>query len=159
MSSNSNPLESLYREVILEHYQHPRNKGRLEEAGVTVRLNNPSCGDQIELFLKVDPQGRVEAARFEGSGCSISQASASMMTERLTGLSVDEALEVAERFRQLLRGDPEAARDPRLGDLIALQGVCKFPVRVKCAALAWEAFERGALQARQAGTPGGTGSS
>lgn len=148
MVSDANPLEALYREVILQHYQHPRNKGRLEDPAATIRLNNPSCGDRIELFLKTGPDGRVEGIAYEGQGCSISQASASMMTERVRGLSLDEALELAERFHQMLRGDAEAAKDERLGDLVALQGVSKFPVRVKCAALAWEALERSIEQIR-----------
>ncbi|BAS27253.1 Fe-S cluster assembly sulfur transfer protein SufU [Limnochorda pilosa] len=153
MSSNGNPLEALYREVILQHSQHPRNRGMLADAGAAVRLNNPSCGDRIELFLKVSPDQRVEEVRFEGRGCSISQASASMMTERVRGLSLDEALGLAERFRQMVRGDAEAAQDERLGDLVALQGVSRFPVRVKCAVLAWEALERSIDQVRHGGDP------
>lgn len=142
MGSDANPLEALYREVILQHYQHPRNKGRMEDAAATIRLTNPSCGDRIELFLKTSPDGRVEGITYEGQGCSISQASASMMTQAVRGKSLQEALELVERFKRMVRGELPAS-EADLGDLEALQGVAKFPVRVKCATLSWEALRRG----------------
>src|SRR5690606_12918682 len=127
-------LDDLYREVILDHYRAPRNKGRLEDATVVVDLKNPVCGDEIALYLKLDG-GRVEAVRFEGRGCSISQASASMMTQAVRGKSLEEALELIERFKGMVRGEL-AVEEADLGDLEALHGVSKFPVRIKCAVLA-----------------------
>jgi len=134
-------LEALYREVILDHYRSPRNKGRLEDPTVVVELKNPVCGDEIALYLKLDG-GQVEAVRFEGRGCSISQASASMMTQAVRGKSLEEALELIERFKGMVRGEL-AVEEADLGDLEALHGVSKFPVRIKCAVLAWEALKKG----------------
>lgn len=134
-------LEALYREVILDHYRAPRNKGRLDDATVVVELKNPVCGDEITLYLKLD-KSQVQSLRFEGRGCSISQASASMMTQAVRGKSLDEALDLVSRFKGMVRGElPVEQAD--LGDLEALHGVAKFPVRVKCAVLAWEALKQG----------------
>jgi nitrogen fixation protein NifU and related proteins len=132
-------LDDLYRQVIMDHYQRPRNQGELEGA-VKVDLKNPTCGDEISLRLKVE-DGVVKDVRFTGSGCSISMASASMMTEAIKGLSVQEALDLAKEFRSMMRG--EQADPDRLGELEALQGVSKFPARIKCATLAWQALEKG----------------
>lgn len=134
------PLSSLYQQLILEHYKHPRNKGALEDADARAHLNNPTCGDEIWLMLKLDGD-RITAARFVGEGCSISQSSVSMMTQLLVGKSRAEAAELARRFTALMHGDQEAVRDRSLGDLRALAGVSKFPVRVKCALLGWNALE------------------
>lgn len=132
-------LSSLYQELILDHYRRPRNKGALEQATHTVSLNNPLCGDEIDLQLRVD--GDVIAdARFIGQGCSISQAAASMMTQLLKGKSVPQALALADRMSAMMHGDADAARDKSLGDLRALAGVAKFPVRIKCALLPWNAL-------------------
>lgn len=132
-------LEDLYREVILEHYKSPRNRGRLEGPGTRrVELQNPTCGDEIQLSLAVR-DGRVSDARFTGRGCSISMASASMMTEALKGRSLEEAIRLGRDFKAMLRGQPPAQD---LGDLVALSGVAQFPVRVKCATLAWNAMLR-----------------
>ncbi len=133
-------LSSLYQEVILDHYRRPRNKGEMEGSTHDVTMNNPLCGDVIELHLKVGG-GRIEEARFEGRGCSISQASASMMTDELAGRSLDEALALAEKFTRLLHGDVEVGADEDLGDLRALSGVSKFPVRIKCALLGFNCLE------------------
>jgi nitrogen fixation NifU-like protein len=135
-------LGDLYREVIMDHYQHPRNRGHLEHADIDVGLNNPSCGDEIELTVALDGEGRVADVRFQGSGCSISMAAASMMTEAIKGRSLGEALALAERFKAFLRHE-EAGQD--LGDLAALEGVSRFPMRVKCATLAFNALEKGVL--------------
>jgi nitrogen fixation NifU-like protein len=140
------PLNSLYQQLILEHYKHPRNKGALEDADVRAHLNNPTCGDEIWLMLKLDGD-RIAAARFVGEGCSISQSSASMMTQLLIGRTRAEAEALAGRFTALMHGDPEAARDRALGDLRALAGVSKFPVRVKCALLGWNALAEALKQA------------
>jgi len=133
-------LGSLYREVILDHYRRPRNKGDLEGATHSVTMNNPLCGDVVELHLRVEGD-RIREAAFEGKGCSISQASASMMTRELEDRSVDEALGLAEKFTRLLRGDEELEGESDLGDLRALSGVARFPVRVKCALLGFNCLE------------------
>jgi nitrogen fixation NifU-like protein len=133
-------LQELYQEIILDHYAHPRNRGRLEGADVVVEGVNPSCGDEISLFARVRG-GVVEEVRFEGKGCSISQASASMMTEVVRGKSLAAVRALFERFRRMMHGEPPD--EEALGELVALQGVRRFPVRVKCATLAWVALERG----------------
>jgi len=132
-------LQSLYQEVILQHYRSPRNKGELEDADVQIEMRNPVCGDEITLHLRVE-EGTISDVRFSGQGCSISQASASMMTDRLRGRSVSEAERLGDRFKEMMHGDKEAARDKELGDLRALAGVAKFPVRIKCAMLIWDAL-------------------
>ena len=119
-------------------------------------MNNPTCGDEIVLQLRVR-DGAIEEVRFAGQGCSISQASASMMTQQLRGKPLAEAGALAARFREMLHGSAEAARDKALGDLRALAGVAKFPVRVRCAMLAWNALEEAERQAGAA-PDGGTGS-
>lgn len=132
-------LDDLYRQVIMDHYQHPRNRGELTDDAISVDMRNPSCGDEITLQLQVD-DGIVSDVRFRGAGCSISMASASMMTEAIKGQPVAEALAMAQSFRGMMKGervDPDA-----LGELEALQGVSKFPARIKCATLAWQALER-----------------
>jgi nitrogen fixation NifU-like protein len=134
-------LDDLYRDVILDHYSHPRNKGTLEGATVTREGANPLCGDEIRVSLVVR-DGVVQDVRFDGKGCSISQASASMMTERIKGRRVQEAGRLIAAFKAMMRGE-EAGED--MGDLEALQGVRKFPVRVKCATLGWVTLE-GALE-------------
>jgi nitrogen fixation NifU-like protein len=142
-------LPSLFQELILDHYRKPRNKGTLEDPSVTISMYNPVCGDEIELQLRLEGE-RVTGIRFAGHGCSISQASASMMTQQTGGRSLLELEELTALFKSLMHGSPEAARDRRLGDLRALQGVAKFPVRIKCALLPWNALEE-ALRTRAAG--------
>src|SRR5688500_14641885 len=115
-------LESIFRELILDHYRKPRNKGALEDPTVTVAMRNPLCGDEIELQLRIEDE-RISDLRFKGQGCSISQAATSMMTERLRGAGLDEALQLERRFLDLMHGDASAAEDRALGDLRALQGV------------------------------------
>jgi len=134
------PLNSLYQQLILEHYKHPRNKGALEDADHTAHLNNPTCGDEVWLMLKLDGD-RITGVKFVGDGCSISQSSVSMMTQLLIGKTRAEAEALARRFTAMMHGDAEAARDKSLGDLRALAGVSKFPVRIKCALLGWNALE------------------
>src|SRR6266508_4809386 len=132
-------LSALYQELILDHYRRPRNKGTLEGATHSVSLNNPLCGDEIELQLRVDGDV-IKEARFIGRGCSISQAAASMMTQLLKDRSIPQALALAVRISAMMQGDEAAARDRSLGDLRALAGVSKFPVRIKCALLPWNAL-------------------
>jgi nitrogen fixation protein NifU and related proteins len=128
-------LEELYKEVILDHYRAPRNKGRLDPHDVALERNNPLCGDEIELFVNFDGDN-VSDVKFDGKGCSISQASASMMTEQVKGLNVKDASALAESIKRLMAGEEDA--DPkRLGDLVSLKGVVKYPVRIKCALLGW----------------------
>ena len=131
-------LDDLYRDVILEHYSHPRNKGVLEPADITSEGANPLCGDEIRISLDVR-DGLVRDARFDGKGCSISQASASMMTERIKGRRVEEVGRLIAAVRAMMRGEPPGEG---LGDLEALQGVRRFAVRVKCATLGWVTLER-----------------
>ncbi|MEN8376689.1 MAG: Fe-S cluster assembly sulfur transfer protein SufU [Gemmatimonadota bacterium] len=129
----------LYQELILDHFKRPRNKGDLEGASHTAHLNNPVCGDEIFLQLAVDDDV-IRDVRFSGRGCSISQASISIMTEMLKGRPVAEAGALIARFNDMMHGDPEAARDKQLGNLRALSGVAKFPVRIKCALLGFDAL-------------------
>jgi nitrogen fixation protein NifU and related proteins len=136
-------LGDLFQDIILEHYKRPRNKGAIQNATAHVHMNNPTCGDEVYLFLRVR-DGVVEDVGFEGEGCSISQASISMMTQILKGHSVVHGLRLAERFTAMMHGDPEAAKDKELRDARALAGVSKFPTRVKCALLGWNAYEKAA---------------
>jgi nitrogen fixation NifU-like protein len=133
-------LGALYQELILDHYKSPRNKGALEGATASAHLHNPTCGDEIFLQLIVE-DGRIAEVRFSGQGCSISQASVSMLTQRLKGKTLEEAHALTGRFTEMLHGDAEAAKDRALGDLRALAGVSKFPVRVRCAMLGWNALQ------------------
>lgn len=137
-------LDDLYRRVIMDHYKNPRNMGELEGEAVTVHLNNPSCGDKIQLQLQVE-DGKVRAARFQGEGCSISLASASMMTSAVTGKEVEEALDMADQFSSMMQGE-DAEFDYE--DLEALSGVSKFPARIRCATLAWNALKQGVMESK-----------
>lgn len=138
---SSNNLDQLYRQVIMDHYKNPRNKGVLEDESLTINMNNPTCGDRIQLTLKVD-DGKVTDARFEGEGCSISMSSASMMTQAIKGKSIEDAIKLSKIFSDMMLGkDYDDNID--LGDIEALQGVAKFPARIKCATLAWKAMEKG----------------
>ena len=138
-------LEALYQQVILQHYRHPHNRGVLEAPDAEVRLRNPSCGDDITLQLQVQ-DGVIQDVRFSGQGCSISQASASMMTQRLKGKPLAQADTLSARFTEMMHGSAEAAADRDLGDLRALAGVARFPVRIRCALLAWNALQEAAKQ-------------
>jgi nitrogen fixation NifU-like protein len=133
-------LQSLYQQLILDHYRNPRNKSELPEPTAEVHMRNPVCGDEVKLQLIVK-DGVIEAANFTGQGCSISQASVSMMTGLLRGKTVSEALALAGRFTEMMHGDEGAAEDRSMGDLRALQGVSKFPVRIKCALLGFDALQ------------------
>ncbi len=133
-------LTDLYREVILDHYRTPRNRGRLDAPDLHGEGTNPLCGDEISIDLAV-ADGAVADVRINGQGCSISQASASMMSEAIKGKTVEEIQALAERFNALMTSE-EVIIDPErpgavLGDLEALQGVREFPVRIKCATLSW----------------------
>jgi nitrogen fixation protein NifU and related proteins len=138
-------LEELYQEVILDHSRRPRNFGVLENADVLVHGDNPACGDEIHLGVRFSADGKLQEIKFSGQGCAISQASASMMTMKLKGKSRAEAAEMARTFKHLLT-DEGADEAKGLGDLQLLQGVKKFPQRVKCAMLAWRAVEQALAQ-------------
>jgi nitrogen fixation protein NifU and related proteins len=144
MALGSAPVDDdLYREIILDHYRNPRHHHSIEPADRVIEANNPLCGDEIDLSYRLD-NGTVAAIGFIGRGCSISQASASMLCEAVTGMSVEGAASLAERFRAMLTGDgaPSADGDD-IGDLEALRGVRAYPVRVKCATLVWNALLEG----------------
>ncbi|MCA0984533.1 SUF system NifU family Fe-S cluster assembly protein [Halobacillus yeomjeoni] len=143
-----NNLDTLYRQVIMDHYKNPRNKGSIEGDHMTVDMNNPTCGDRIQIQLQVD-DGIVKDAKFEGEGCSISLASASMMTQAIKDKPVDEALKMSEIFSDLMQGNEVENEGIDLGDIEALQGVSKFPARIKCATLAWKAMEKGVDEEKQ----------
>ena len=134
-------LSALYQEVILDHYRRPRNRGTLAEPTGTASLRNPLCGDEVDVQVAIH-DGTVADVKFGGRGCSISQASASMMTELVKGRTPDEVHALGERFAEMIRGDAEAAKDQALGQARALSGVSRFPTRVRCALIAWEALER-----------------
>jgi nitrogen fixation NifU-like protein len=133
-------LNSLYQQLILEHYRSPRNRGEVEEPTVEVHMQNPTCGDEIRLTLRVE-DGRIAEIRHEGQGCSISQAAVSMMSQLLENRPLDDAGRIAERFTEMMHGDESATKDRSMGDLRALAGVSKFPVRVKCALLGFDALQ------------------
>lgn len=133
-------LTELYREVILDHNRSPRNFGELDDATRVVEGVNPLCGDRMTLFVKTDAEGKIEDVCFTGTGCAISVASSSLMTERVKGLTADEALELFELIHDVLTGNTEP--DPeRLDKLAALAGVRQYPSRIKCASLGWHALK------------------
>ena len=144
-------LDDLYRDVILDHYRSPRNAADLSHVGEASVHENPSCGDALKLEVVVSPEGRVTRIRHESKGCAISVASVSLMSAELEGKTVEEAREIATGFIRMMRGEGEKdeAGLERWGDLAALQGVSRFPVRVKCATLAWHAL-LGSLEPKRA---------
>lgn len=133
-------LRDLYQQVILERYKKPRHKGVTQPAHRTQRGHNPSCGDTIELTLKLNETGdQIEEVKFEGEGCAISMASADLMAEALQGRSTDEALAMVERFQNMMKGEGEFPTEMR--KLNVMQGVSQFPVRIKCATLTWHTLK------------------
>lgn len=144
-------LDELYQEVILDHYRNSRNKTPLPSPDIEYDGFNPFCGDEVVLQLKL-ADGAVQQAGFHGQGCSISQASASMMTDLLKGKTLEEAIALSEVFRKMMSGqEPTEEELDMIGDLEALKGVCKFPVRIKCALLAWATLEDGITEYRAQG--------
>ncbi len=131
-------IQDLYKEIVLDHYKRPRSRGELENADLEERLNNPLCGDEVTVYANLR-DGRLDEVAFTGRGCSISQASASMLAERLLGKSREEAEKEIKAFLEMMR--TEERED--LGDLAALKGVVQTPNRIRCATLAWDAFRRG----------------
>lgn len=142
-------LESLYQEIILDHYKHPHGKGLRAPFDAEVRHVNPTCGDEITLRVRLAGD-RVTDVSYDGEGCSISQASASVLSDLVAGLSLEEATQRVAAFRALMaskgQGEPD---EDLLGDAVAFAGVSKYPARVKCALLAWMAFVDATGQARQ----------
>ncbi|MDE0898409.1 MAG: SUF system NifU family Fe-S cluster assembly protein [Longimicrobiales bacterium] len=137
---DSTQLSSLYQQLILEHYRNPRHKAELEGKSVEIHMANPVCGDEIRLQLRIEGD-EIAEAKFVGQGCSISQAAISMMTTKLQGAKLSDASALAQRFTEMMHGDETAGNDKSLGDLRALQGVSKFPVRIKCALLGFDALQ------------------
>lgn len=135
-------LDDLYQAVILDHYRRPRNQGLLPNPDLQSEGFNPFCGDQVMLTLTLDGDGRIDAVGFEGEGCSISQASASMLSVHIGGRTLEEAESLVRTFKGVMQGeeiDPD--EEERLGEIAALQGVREFPIRVKCALLGWTTLQ------------------
>jgi nitrogen fixation NifU-like protein len=146
-----NSLRELYQEVILDHSRHPRHYGALAGATHKAEGYNPLCGDRVTVYLSLDGEGRVADIKFEGKGCAISQASASLMTELVAGKTRDEAARLMEGFLHLVKGEPagglpEEARE----HLDVMAGISEFPMRVKCATLAWHTFKNAVEEGRNA---------
>ncbi|WP_461785245.1 Fe-S cluster assembly sulfur transfer protein SufU [Prosthecobacter sp.] len=146
----SEELRDLYQQVILDHSRNPRNHGEIPPPCLHAHGDNPSCGDEIDVWLRLSEDGQnIEELKFTGQGCAISQASASMMTQKIKGKSKTQAAAMREDFRRVVMGDGAPADEDALGELILLEGVQKFPQRVKCAMLAWRAVEQ-ALESAKA---------
>ena len=145
-TQNPVDLDDLYRDVILDHYRQPRNRGALEAASVAAEGFNPSCGDEIQLSILLEDDS-VAALRFGGAGCSISQSSASMLTEALAGRSLDDARQLSGHVQAMLTDDAFNLDAVDLGDLEALSGVARFPVRIKCGLLAWKVLDQALARA------------
>lgn len=140
------PLDGLYGEMIMDHFRHPRRRQPVQNPDAQAREYNPVCGDLVELQIKVDAQGLVAETCATSEGCSIIQASASMLAESLVGRTVQEAETLTRRFREMMQGKnsgepPESSPEDSLGDLESLKVVRMFPVRIKCALLPWVALE------------------
>ncbi|HMQ15621.1 MAG TPA: SUF system NifU family Fe-S cluster assembly protein [Phycisphaerae bacterium] len=134
-------LDDLYQDVILDHYRRPRNRREMADADHRAEGNNPLCGDHVTIFLKIEG-GIVKEVTFQGGGCAISTASASLMTEVLRGKTLDEAKATFKRFHGLVTGEPRESSEPRgLGKLEVFSGICHYPARVKCATLAWHTLD------------------
>jgi nitrogen fixation protein NifU and related proteins len=133
-------FDDLYQEIIMDHYRSPRGAAKLDHVPQAQAHENPTCGDSIKLEVTVGDGGRLERVRFDGKGCAISTASASLMTETLRGLSVADARERADTFIKALRGEIPVSVLDSMGDLAAFKSLSSFPVRVKCATLAWHAL-------------------
>ena len=137
-------FDDLYQEIILDHAKNPRNKENLDFVSEDEVHENPTCGDSIKLAVDFSKEGKLERVRFDGDGCAISTASASMMTEIVEGKSKEEVLNMIKRFTLIMRNEDKSSLED-WGDLIALEGVIKYPLRVKCATLPWHALEESLL--------------
>ncbi|GGT27563.1 Fe-S cluster assembly sulfur transfer protein SufU [Nonomuraea spiralis] len=142
--------ESMYQELILEHYKHPQGRGLREPYDAEVHHVNPTCGDEITLRVRVGDAGKIEDVSYDGQGCSISQAAASVLHELTTGSTVEESLSVVDEFTRLMQGRGQVEADEEvLGDAVAFAGVAKFPARVKCALLSWMAYKDAVVRSAQ----------
>lgn len=143
-------LDDLYREIILDHYRTPRNRGELEPPAAHAVGHNPLCGDEIDVYLDVR-DGVIHDIKVGGQGCSISQSSASMMSQAVKGHPIEEVRALVRRFRSMMSieelDESDPANNAKLGDLEALQGVVKFPVRIKCAVLSWNTLTQALAEA------------
>jgi len=148
-------LESLYQEIILDHYKRPRNFGPLPDAALAVAHENPLCGDQLQLYVDVEGQ-RIKGICFHGRGCAISLASASMMTEQVKGQPTERVQQWIQDFLTFMRSEGELPEE-EMEELVALQGVRQFPVRVKCATLAWNALQEALTNGRVSRGPAAHG--
>jgi nitrogen fixation protein NifU and related proteins len=151
------PMDSMYREIIVDHYKHPQHRGLLDDFDAEIHHVNPTCGDEVTVRVRV-ADGTVKDVGWVGEGCSISQASTSVMSELVVGRPVNEALAMQEKFLRLMQSQGQAelseAEADELGDAVAFEGVSKYPARVKCALLGWMAM-KGAVAATPEGQPGG----
>lgn len=149
----SMPMDSMYREIIVDHYKHPQHRGLLDDFDAEIHHVNPTCGDEVTIRVRV-ADGTVKDVGWTGEGCSISQASTSVMSELVVGQPVDAALAMQEKFLQLMQSQGQAdlsdEEADELGDAVAFEGVSKYPARVKCALLGWMAM-KGAVAATQEG--------
>ena len=135
-------LDDLYQDIILDHYRSPRNQGPLEGAHLHGEGFNPFCGDQIDLTMTLDDEGHINGVGFVGQGCSISQASASMLSDQLKGKTLDEAEAFVQQFKRIMQGvEITDKEEEELGEIASLQGVRQFPVRIKCALLGWTTLQ------------------
>ncbi|MDR2876706.1 MAG: SUF system NifU family Fe-S cluster assembly protein [Chromatiales bacterium] len=146
----SDGLQDLYQEVIFDHNRNPRHAGRLEGANRSAQGFNPLCGDKVTLYLHLDDAGVIRDIRFEGSGCAISVASTSLMTDALIGKTVQEAQALFARFHDMMMGAD--VDEENLGKLQALSGVKEFPSRIKCATLGWHALHAALKEGGQVST-------
>jgi nitrogen fixation protein NifU and related proteins len=153
----SMPMDSMYREIIVDHYKHPQHRGLLDDFDAEIHHVNPTCGDEVTVRVRV-ADGTVKDVGWVGEGCSISQASTSVMSELVVGRPVNEALAMQEKFLRLMQSQGQAelseAEADELGDAVAFEGVSKYPARVKCALLGWMAM-KGAVATTPEGQPGG----
>ncbi|MBN9546315.1 MAG: SUF system NifU family Fe-S cluster assembly protein [Alphaproteobacteria bacterium] len=153
-------LRELYQEVILDHSRHPRHFGALDNATHKADGHNPLCGDRITIMLALDADGRVADIKFQGKGCAISQASASMMTEMLAGRTQAEAQKLMDGFLHLVKGEDAPGLSPDDREYLdVMSGLSEFPMRVKCATLAWHTFKNAVEEGKNTVDEGATGGS
>ncbi len=145
----SEDLKELYQKVILDHSRSPRNQGQFSaDSCVHIHSDNPSCGDEIDLYIRFNEDGSISDIKFEGQGCAISQASASMMTEKVKGIPRQEVLQLIQDLQHTVLGNGEVRSSGTLGELQLLEGIQKFPQRIKCALLGWRGLERALYSAK-----------
>lgn len=145
-------LDDLFQEIILDHYKNPRNLGNIENKDIHEHVKNPFCGDEVDIDIKFDAdQKKIDDIKFNGEGCSLSMASASMLTEILKGKPLEEVKELIEIFKRMVKGQSTPEEEDKLGELQAFKGVSKFPIRVKCTTLVWNSVQNGLKKIDPAG--------